>query len=343
MNNIKHAYILSQDTMFQDLVQAIESGGIGFLAIIDAKKELLGVVTDGDIRRCILNNKFDLNFLINKSPETWSHHKNEISAIAHLNKIHRRHLPIVDDKNYLIKIICLDDIEFKIIQNPVVLMAGGLGTRLHPLTLDKPKPMLPLNGKPMLEKIITKLISQGFRNFYLSINYKGEQIKEYFKDGSDWDINIQYIEETKQLGTAGALSKIKNLLQSSFVVMNGDIITDLDLSEVLKFHNTHKDLATMCIYKQTYQIPFGVIKSNQDNSIISIDEKPVIDYFINSGIYILDPKVCQYIPDNTFFDMPTLFQKLVNDHQKTKTYIIDGYWNDIGHLNEYNRIAEEGI
>jgi dTDP-glucose pyrophosphorylase len=338
MNYKKYCLIKSEETTFKDVVNAIEQNGIGAVIIVDKVFKILGIVTDGDVRRCVLQSTYDLTYLINTEPDVWPSSKSKISGVNYLKKIHRNILPIVNKENQVIDIICLDEINFNMIDNYVVLMAGGLGTRLMPLTKELPKPMLPINGKPILERIIEKLIAEGFQNFYISINYLGSKIKEYFGDGTKWGINIKYIEEDKRLGTAGALSKIKNILKDPFLVMNGDIITDLNFKDLLEYNIEKCSMATMCLYKQEYQIPFGVVEFNKENRIIKLKEKPKYKYYINMGIYALHPEACMYIPDDIFFDMPTLFQKLIDKNKSCDVYHFDGAWNDIGRLDEYKSI-----
>lgn len=330
--------MLSEHTIFKDIVHAIQKNGIGAIIIVDTNFQLIGIVTDGDIRRCILESTFDIDSLINTKPDVWSVSKNRKSGINHLRKIHRTILPVIDNTNTVIDAILLDEVNFNMIDNYVVLMAGGLGSRLMPLTENIPKPLLPINGKPILERIIVKLIDQGFQNFYISINYLGDKIKEYFGDGSQWDVNISYIEENKRLGTAGALHKIKNILKDPFLVMNADVITDLDFRSLLYKNIKENSFATMCVYKQSHQIPFGVVEFDDHYKIKALKEKPKHEYFINMGIYALNPKTAQYIPDDEFFDMPTLFQKLIDDKKSCDVYYFSGLWNDIGRLEDYRAI-----
>lgn len=342
MNYKKYCFTLSEYTTFNSIVDAIEKNGIGAVMIVDQAFKLTGIVTDGDVRRCVLQSTFNIDNLINFKPNTWLSSQSRKSGINHLKKTHRDILPVVNEFQTVVDVIYLDELNFNIIENYVVLMAGGLGTRLMPLTKDMPKPLLPINGKPILERIIEKFIEQGFQNFYISINYMGEKIKEYFKDGSEWDINIKYIEEDKRLGTAGALYKIKNILKEPFLVMNGDIITDLNFRTLLEQNINNNSLATMCVYKQVHQIPFGVVEFDSAYKIKALNEKPNYEYYINMGIYALNPKSYKYIPDNDFFDMPTLFQKIIDDKKLCDIYSFDGLWNDIGRLEDYNSINTIG-
>lgn len=335
MNFKKYCHKLSDLEQFDDILVALEATGVGSLVVVDDDLRLLGVVTDGDIRRALLKKETSIKKIINYNPEFWLDTQSRQAGINHMKKIHRNILPIVDQDKKVVDILCLDEISFDTISNPVVIMAGGLGKRLHPLTREKPKPMLPINGKPILERIIEKLTNQGFQKFYISINYLGEQIKEYFEDGSKWDIEIEYIEETKQLGTAGALFQLRNIVDETLIIMNGDIITDLDFRSLLDFSIKTNSLSTMSVYKQVHQVPFGVVEFNESKKIISIKEKPKNEYYVNMGIYAISPDALAYIPKNEYFDMPTLFQNILDDNKLANVYLFDGLWNDIGRLEDY--------
>lgn len=316
----------------------LEKTGIGSVVIIDDEYTLLGIVTDGDIRRAILSKENDIRKIINFHPKTWSYARSIKQGINHMRHVRKDVLPVTNDEGKLVDVLCLDEISFEVVPNPVVIMAGGLGTRLQPLTNNTPKPMLPINGKPILERIIEKLISQGFQEFYISINYLGEQVRDYFGDGSKWDVSIRYIEENKRLGTAGALYKIKDIIKMPFVVMNGDVLTDLDFKSLLSNHQKYASLATMCVYRQTYQIPFGVVTFDSDKHIVSMQEKPLNEYYVNMGIYSISPEILAHIPHDEFFDMPTLFQKVLDSGGVASVYDFDGLWNDIGRIEDYQSV-----
>ncbi|WP_066164094.1 nucleotidyltransferase family protein [Aliarcobacter cryaerophilus] len=335
MNFKKYCQKLANLKTFDDVLISLEKIGVGSLIVVDDNFKLIGLITDGDIRRALLKRETNLDFVINKNPEVWLDTQSRQFGINHMKKIHRNILPVINKDKIVVDVLCLNDISFDTISNSVVIMAGGLGTRLYPLTKDTPKPMLLINGKPILERIIEKLITQGFQNFYISINYLGEQIKDYFKDGSNWDISIKYIEETKRLGTAGALFQLKEIVKEPFIVMNGDIITDLDFRDFLKFHKKMDSQSTMCLSKQIHQVPFGVVEFDNNFNIVQMREKPKNEYYVNMGIYVVSPNVLKYIPEDEYYDMPTLFQNLIDDNKNTKVFIFDGLWNDIGRVEDY--------
>lgn len=338
MNN---KLILNKDTKFEDAISILDGNGNGVLPVVDETNKLLGLITDGDIRKAILNNKLNLEHIVNKNPYKLNINSSKNQIVSFLKKIHRRHIPLVDDENNYIKMFTLDDIDFNLKPNWVVIMAGGLGTRLGELTKDTPKPMLKVGVKPMLEHIIDMFVSHGFTKFMLSVNYKAEVVKDYFKDGSNFGIEVKYLEEKQRLGTGGALSLIDIKLDEPFFVTNGDVLSSLDYEELLNFHNKENSDATMCTRKDSYQIPYGVIEIDNENNIVSMKEKPTTEFFINTGIYVLDPKVLEYVPSGEFFDLPSLFDVLKINNAITKSFEITDYWVDMGQPSDYEKINED--
>lgn len=327
MNN---TFILKEDSTFELAVEALDRGGLGFIAVVDENYFLLGILTDGDIRRSFLRKEFDLPSIINKKPEVMSHTSSKQEIISRLKLLHRRHMPLVNEQMQLKDVFSLDDITFVTRDNPVVIMAGGLGSRLGILTKETPKPMLNIGNKPMLQHLIEQFRDQGFRKFIFCVNYKKNIIREYFADGSTLGVKIQYIEEEKRLGTAGALSLINPPLDVPFFVINADILVNIDFMQLLNFHLQSQSLATMCVREFHMKVPYGVINSNGNNKLLSVDEKPQITFDVNAGIYLLDPCVNNYIPKNQFFDMPSLFEILIDKELQSSVFQINDYWRDIG-------------
>ena len=239
-------------------------------------------------------------------------------------------MPLVDINNKLVRIFSLDEVTFITRKNPVVIMAGGLGSRLGELTQKTPKPMLTVGNRPMLQHLIEQFRDQGFSHFIICVNYKKEIIFDYFLDGAKFGVHIDYIEEEQRLGTAGALSLITPAITLPYFVINADILVNIDFMQLLNFHLKSQSLATMCVREFQMQIPYGVIKSNSNKNLISLDEKPEITFDVNAGIYLLDPSVNTYIPKNTFFDMPSLFEILIDKKLQTTVFQINDYWRDIG-------------
>ena len=332
---IKNKLILTKNTTVSEIIELLDVIGIGILPVVDNKNKLIGIITDGDLRRGILYKK-PIGDIINHNPITIDVSTNENEIIYLLKKINIRYIPIVDKNNKLIDIFSLEDRQLNLKSNLVFILAGGLGSRLGELTKNTPKPMLNIHEKPILQTQIEMFREQGFVNFIISLNYKSEIIKEYFGNGKELGVNIQYVEEDKRLGTAGPISLAENLLKKPFIVINGDILCTLNFSKALYTHISKNADATMCIKEQTQQIQYGVIKLNNDDSIKNIDEKPITTYYINSGIYIFNPSIINFIPKNKYFDMNLLFDILINNNNiKTNTFKIDDYWIDIGHKEDY--------
>ncbi|WP_419766214.1 MAG: nucleotidyltransferase family protein [Arcobacter sp.] len=333
--------IFSNNTKINEAIKLLDENGNGILPVVNLSNELTGLITDGDIRKAILNEKLDLKYIINKNPYKLHINSSKNQIINYLKKIRRRHIPLVDNDNKFIKIFTLDEIEFNLKNNWIVIMAGGLGTRLGELTKNIPKPMLKIGNKPILQHIIEMFTSYGFTKFIISVNYKSEIIKNYFKDGNEFGIEVKYLEEKKRLGTGGALSLIDLDINEPFFVTNGDVITSLDFNEMLNEHLYSKANATMCVKKETYQLPYGNVSMDEEQNIIEMKEKPIYSFFINTGIYIFDPIILKYIPKNVFFDLPEVFELLKKDNKSTKTFIMDSYWVDIGKKEQYDLTSKK--
>lgn len=330
--------ILSRDTTVHEIVQLLDKTGVGVLPIVNDKGELIGIVTDGDIRRAVLNNSLSIDNIINKNPKRAHQHTPKSEIIRMLRQLHYRHMPIVDEKNVLVDMVFLENLLITPRINKVVIMAGGLGTRLGQLTKTTPKPMLPVNGRPILVHIVEHLKNQGFNDFVFCLNYKAESIMEYFGSGERLGVNITYTIEQTRLGTAGALSLIdRDRIRDPFIVLNADIITNLDFDDLLSFHLTHQSLATMCVKLQAYEIPFACVEFDEQYNLQSLVEKPKVNNYINAGIYVLDPLILDLVPAQSYYDMPSLFQDAVANQLATKVYHFENYWMDIGQVEDYHQ------
>jgi NDP-sugar pyrophosphorylase family protein len=265
--------------------------------------------------------------------------KEKILNIAVAKKLHQ--IPIVNRDGKLVGIKEIDELlkpEYK--TNKVVLMVGGLGTRLRPLTDSTPKPMLKVGNKPILETIILNFKKYGFVNLVLCVSYKSEIIEEYFKDGSEFGVNIEYVHENKRMGTAGALSLVKERLNESFFVMNGDLLTNINFENMMEYHLSHKAMATMGVREYDFQVPYGVVNTHGVN-ILSIEEKPIHKFFVSGGVYVLSHKALKYIPEDEYYDMPTLFEIMIEEKDKSISFPIHEYWLDIGRIEEFEKANNE--
>lgn len=341
MKNWQSIIVRETNTLFETM-QIIDQSSLQFAVVVNEEGILLGTVTDGDIRRSILRgDPLDVMItkVMNSSPITGSVGQSRKKYNQLMQRKKLKQLPIVDQNNKIIDILFADKIVSNH-ENQVVLMVGGLGTRLRPLTNEIPKPMLKVGGKPILETIIEGFKQYGFTDFVLSVNYKKEVIQNYFQNGEAFDVNISYIEETKRLGTAGALSLIPKKPKKPIFVMNGDLLTQVNFEQLMHFHMDNDSLATMCVREYEYQIPYGVIETD-GVSLVSIKEKPIHKSFVNAGIYVLSPEVLDYIPKNEFYDMPELFQVLVKEEKKTTVFPIREYWLDIGRMDDFEKANME--
>jgi len=336
--------IVNENRSIIDVLKIIDKSSKQLALVVDENQKLLGTLSDGDIRRALLNNislSESIKNVYFKTPTVANINdtKEEIINICTIKKIHQ--IPIIDNRGNLVGLEILDElIAKKTKPNKVILMVGGLGTRLRPLTENTPKPMLHVGGKPILQTIVEKFVSYGFVNIVMCVGYKSNIIQDYFSEGSKFGANIEYILEEKRMGTAGALSLLSVNPTEPFFVMNGDLLTNVNFEHLLDFHLTNNAMATMCVREYDFQVPYGVVNM-KNGKIRSIVEKPVHKFFVSAGIYMLDPKTIARIPENEFYDMPTLFEKLIENNENTVSFPVREYWLDIGRIEEYERANKE--
>lgn len=327
---------------FQDLISKLDAFGVGFLAIVDDDNKLIGIVTDGDIRKALLNQKKEVNEIINFNPITLPHSTPRHQIKSFLEEKRRLHVPLVDEKNTLVEVFLLHNFSAEYYPNYVVIMAGGLGSRLGDLTKSVPKPMLHIKGKPMLEYIIESFKNQGFNKFIFCINYKKELIQDYFLDGKKLGVTIEYIEEQSRLGTAGALSLIDdNKFKEPFFVVNGDVISNLDYLDIVDFYQVAQADAVMCVKEMSHTNPYAEVEYDEQYNLVDLKEKPTKKFDINLGIYLLNEKVRQLLPTNDFFDMPSLFLKAKENQLTVKVFKANDDWMDIGLPDDYKTIQND--
>ncbi len=343
MKNYKNI-LLNPNSTIREALKIIDSGAMKIGIVVDENEKLIGTVTDGDIRRGLLNNlSLDdiIESVIFRTPTVCKidDTKEKILEIAVEKKLYQ--IPIVDSNGKLVGIEEVDELlKPKPKNNKVVLMVGGLGTRLRPLTDKTPKPMLKVGDKPILETIILNFKKYGFTEIILSVSYKSEIIESYFGDGSKFGVNIEYVHEEKRMGTAGALSLIREKLSEPFFVMNGDLLTNINFEHMMDYHVSNSSFATMGVREYDFQVPYGAVNVDGIN-IKSIEEKPVYNFYVSGGVYVLDSKVLNFIPNNEFFDMPTLFGKVIEKNLKSVSFPIREYWLDIGRMEEFEKANNE--
>lgn len=340
IDNIK----LNINSTIKEALQIIDNGALQIALVVDENDTLLGTLTDGDIRRGLLKG-LDLNSsvesIIFKIPTIAkiSDTKEEILKIALSKKLHQ--IPIVDENRKVLGIQEIEElIKPKNKTNKVILMVGGLGTRLRPLTENTPKPMLKVGNKPILQTIVEKFAEYGYTDIVMCVNYKSHIIQDYFTDGKEFGVNIEYIFEEQRMGTAGALSLLKEKPTEAFFVMNGDLLTNVNFEHLHNYHLSNNSLGTMCVREYDFQVPYGVVNIS-NSKITSIEEKPTHKFFVSAGIYMLSPEVLEYIPENKFYDMPTLFEKIISENKNAISFPLREYWLDIGRIEEYKKANEE--
>lgn len=325
--------ILPLNATIQQAIRNLNEVEIKIVLIVNEAGVLEGIIADGDIRRGLLKG-LDIN-----SPIASVIHRNALVVPPELgrelvmqlmvaNKIQQ--IPVVDEYHHVVGLHLWDEITTPPMRpNRMVIMAGGMGTRLRPHTENCPKPLLPVAGKPMLEHIIERAKLEGFNRFVLAIHYLGHMIEAHFGNGERLGVQIDYLREQSPLGTAGALGLLNPLPDVPFVVTNGDVITDIRYGELLDFHIRHAATATMAVRVHEWQHPFGVVQT-QGVEIVGFEEKPVARSHINAGVYALDPAALGVLTADTHCDMPVLFERLQAKAKRTVAYPMHEPWLDVG-------------
>lgn len=320
------------------------------LIVINDNQTFYSLLSIGDIQRAIINNT-PLDTSVDKilrDDITVAHSDDDIQLVKERMKIRRNELmPIVDDTKQIVDVIFWEDL-FKEKQKvdqfdlPVVIMAGGRGSRLKPLTNIIPKPLIPINKKTIIEDIMDRFVEHGCHNFYLSVNYKAELIRYYFEVLNNPEYNIDYFQEDKPLGTAGSLSLLKGKIDQTFFVSNCDILIDQDYSEILKYHRENKNEITIVAVLKHYPIPYGTIETGENGRLIELKEKPDLTFKINSGMYIIEPNILNEIPDNSFYHITDLIESHMNKGGRVGVFpVSEKSWTDIGNWDQYLKITNE--
>ncbi len=338
--------LVKNDGNLLDAVRVINEGEIQIAFVLDESQKLIGTVTDGDLRRGLLNNlslEAPLSSVMQTDPVTAFHDLSEKQILNIMQKYEVNQIPLIDDLGRIVdvRIRTLSD-HRNLFDNQVILMAGGFGSRLKNRTYSTPKPLLQIGDKPILKTILENFIDNGFYKFTISIGHLGNQLEDYFGDGSKWGINISYIKEENPLGTVGSLSLLKDRPKKPFFVMNGDVLTKVNFKQVLKYHEDHKALATMCVRGFDNQLPYGVVNIDGVN-IIGLEEKPIQKVMVNAGIYVLEPSILDYIQYNQFYNMTSLFEKLIHTNKTTIAFPIHEYWMDIGQPDDFEQADRDYI
>ena len=331
--------VLKPSDSIKNALKIIDAEALRIALVVDDDMRLLGVVTDGDIRRGLLQNaSLDsaVSNIMNKTPiiaDVGTLRKDLVKLMTSKSLLA---IPLVDSGR-VVGLETLQRFTGRRYENPVFVMAGGFGTRLRPLTDTCPKPMLKVGDKPILETVLSSFIKAGFVNFYISTHYMPEVIREYFGDGSKWNVAISYVHEEQPLGTGGALGLLPDgLPELPLILINGDVLTNVDFERVLEFHNKNNATATMCVRDYEYQVPFGVI-NGEGHFIRSMVEKPIQRFFVNAGIYVVSPEMRKSVVEQQRIDMPSLLEKFIDQGSDVLMFPIHEYWLDIGRKEDFER------
>jgi len=319
----------------------LENLSLRIVFVVDESSRLIGTVTDGDIRRGILNH-LNLNdpvsSVMNKNPTSFPEDESREAILGAMRREDILQIPLVDSSGKITSVEFLQELAHtQRHPNAVVIMAGGLGSRLRPLTNTVPKPMLRIGDTPMLARIVSQLVNAGFSRLFLSIGYKGEIIRKYFGDGSTWGAEIEYLQEDEPHGTAGALTLLpKSAREHPILVMNGDILTTVDFPELVRSHTNDQSQVTVCIREFEWQIPYGVVQT-EGTRCVALEEKPVKKIFVNAGIYVLSPSALPRDTKSIRLDMPELINRQLQDNFKIGVFPIHEYWLDIGVMEQLEK------
>lgn len=336
--------LIRPDDTILDAIKAIDRGGIQIALIADENHRLLGTVTDGDIRRGLLKGvgtDQPVGSVMNTSPRVINANAGRAAAVEMMRRLSIHQLPVVDGSGCVVGIELFDELVAPQDSGTlVVLMAGGLGTRLRPLTENLPKPMIPVGGRPLLETIVRNFEAQGFRDIFLSVNYKSEIIRDHFGDGMKFGVSINYLVEETRLGTAGALSLLPQRPKGPVIVMNGDLLTSVNFRQLIDFHRQQKAQATMCVREYAFQVPYGVVET-EGSRLTAVIEKPVHNFFVNAGVYVVEPAALDHLPASAAFDMPQLFERITASGGTAAAFPIHEYWLDIGRFDDLERAQDD--
>ena len=342
---------VGEGATIREALERISKTGKGLVLVVDAHRRLLGIATDGDLRKAILRGApldAGLATAINREPAVARAAITPASALALMRQRSFRHLPVLDEAGCVVELLLLDELlapppPLKI---PAVIMAGGEGKRLRPLTTETPKPLLRVGGKPLIEILIEHLRQCGLTEIIVTLHHKSEMIRDQLGDGARLGVKLTYVEESSPLGTMGALTLVRERLEPGALVVNADILTKCDFRAMWAFHRRQGPPAmTVGVSLHQVEIPYGEF-TLRDDRVLAVDEKPRKEYPINTGIYILEPSAIDLIPQGTYFDATDLIHSLLGAGRPVAAYAIREYWMDVGRHFDFekaNRDVAEGL
>lgn len=342
MRNFKEHLLFSGSTIKQALIQLDVLAKDAILFVIDENETLIGSLTDGDIRRGLIKGiavDYKVDAIIQSSPRFIKKGERDIQKVIAYREGNYRILPVLDNENKVVNVINFREIR-SYLPIDAVIMAGGRGQRLQPLTDTTPKPLLKVGGKAIMEHNVDRLALYGIDDFWFSVKYLGEQIEDHFGNGKDRNISIDYVWEHEPLGTIGAVSKITNFSHDYILVTNSDLLTNLDYEHFyLDFLIQDADFAVVTIPYQV-SVPYAVLETSKGH-VMSFKEKPTYTYYSNGGIYLMKKEMLKYLPKNTHFNATDLMEKLISEKKKVISYPLLGYWLDIGKHEDFKKAQED--
>ena len=344
MNNWELALISPTSTL-HEAIKALDGAGLQIAVVVDDMRRIVGTVTDGDVRRALIRQvelTTPVTEVMGRRPRTAPAGATKELLLQLMERQQLSQIPLVDGDGRVVSIETLHGLlHGRHRENAVFLMAGGFGTRLQPLTDNCPKPMLRVGDKPILELILENFVNAGFHRFFISTHFMADTIRAHFGDGSRWGASIRYVHEETPLGTGGALGLLPHEeIDQPLCMMNGDLLTNLNFDSLLKFHNEHTSLATLCVREYEHRVPYGVIES-EGHRIRSMVEKPVHRFFVNAGIYVLAPELVHGVAPGVRIDMPTLLEQHIDRGRTVNMFPIHEYWLDIGRMEDFQRAQFE--
>ncbi|MDT8384914.1 MAG: nucleotidyltransferase family protein [Gammaproteobacteria bacterium] len=338
MHNWRNVLIGSEEPISR-AIEILDKEAQRIVLVINNKNQLLGTVTDGDIRRGLINRlgmDEPVREIMYKAPRTASVDDDRETILEIMTASDLLHVPLLDKDGCLVGMETIQHLTSKACHdNPVFLMAGGFGKRLRPLTLDTPKPLLKVGNTPILQTILESFIKSGFHNFYISTHYKADMVRDHFGNGDNWGVKIEYVHENEPLGTAGALGLLPDdLSDKPLIMMNGDLLTKVNFEDLLVYHERFGGIATMCVREYDFQVPYGVVTADEYR-VIDIVEKPIHKFFVNAGIYVINPELYSDVSGSKFLDMPDLLQNQITRSKQVNMFPVHEYWLDIGRTEDF--------
>lgn len=334
--------IVAPDTTIRTTLMHLDRSRLQVVFVEDVDGRLVGAVSDGDVRRGLLSGsglEDRVETVMNRSPATVAPTASQGVVEELKSRRGIRVVAVVDDSGRMVDVVAEGEQIATPLPTPVVLMAGGRGQRLYPITKDIPKPLVPLGEVPMIDIILGRLHDQGFRRVHVSVNHLGHLIEEHLGDGSEHGLEITYLHEPTPMGTAGAMAQLRDAINSPFVVMNSDLLTQVDLRSMLAFHAGAAAVATIGAREYGFEIPFGVIRREGDR-VTALAEKPYHSELVSAGIYVLEPRALSLLVADEYCDMPTLLGRLMDDDQSVRTFEILDEWIDVGRPEDLERARQ---